>query len=135
VDADFVKTALTKKLYFKEMLPKTLQAKAIPMVTKCIVAEMRAKGPTYSDVAVLARRLEYAPCEHHLNPVSALDCISGIAKQGGYLVATQDTQLQHNIQKMPGIPLIFWYNNILTLHEPSVFQQWHVKLVRWNSAT
>jgi rRNA-processing protein FCF1 len=44
VDASFIRFAVEKRLYFREMLPKILQANAKPIVTRCIVTELRRMG-------------------------------------------------------------------------------------------
>lgn len=116
------------------MLPKILQAKVVPVVTRCLVAELK-KHPENSDIALMAKRLEHIPCSHGDAHVSAAECIASVVAENAtaevkYFVATQNNDIQQKVKHMIGVPLLFWYNNILTLHEPSQFQQWFALQVR-----
>jgi rRNA-processing protein FCF1 len=80
----------------------------------------------------MAKRLEYAQCAHVHDPVSAEECIHSVleASPKTYIVASQAFNLQKTVGRMPGVPLIYFYNSIMTLGEPSGFDKNFMDRVR-----
>eukprot|EP01122_Echinamoeba_exundans_P007259 TRINITY_DN218_c0_g1_i1.p1 TRINITY_DN218_c0_g1~~TRINITY_DN218_c0_g1_i1.p1 ORF type:complete len:362 (+),score=91.12 TRINITY_DN218_c0_g1_i1:56-1141(+) len=126
VDGSFMLYALEKKLYFREQLPKVLQAKAMPMVTKCIVAELRKnENNDRFGAALMAKRLEHVACGHDDHPVSAAECVKSVleSQPKTFLIATQNGDLQKALERIPGVPTLFFFNNVLTIVKPSNFER------------
>jgi U3 small nucleolar RNA-associated protein 23 len=127
--------ALEKKLYFREQLPKVLQAKAMPMVTKCIVAEIRKNEQSDNfGAALMAKRLEHIACGHDDHPISAEECVKSVlaSQPKTFLIATQNANLQRALERIPGVPTLFFFNNVLTIVKPSNFERNIAGLVRFD---
>lgn len=124
--------ALEKKLYFREQLPKVLQARAVPMVTKCIVSELRKNPDDPFGAGLMAKRLEHVACGHDDHPLSPAECIKSVlaAQPKTFLIATQNSDLQKTLERIPGVPTLFFFNNVLTIVKPSNFERMIAGIVR-----
>jgi U3 small nucleolar RNA-associated protein 23 len=120
VDGPFIQHALDKKVYFRDMIPKILNEKAFPAVTRCIVADIRQRGDEYSGAHTLARRLEHVKCSHTHETVSANECIKSlVANNNEYFVGAMDEKLRNILYHIPGVPTFFIMNNMLIFDTPS----------------
>lgn len=59
---EFVRQCVKARVNLKDQLPKVMQDKAYPVVTKCIVEALRRSDDT--GCAVLARQFQRVPCTH-----------------------------------------------------------------------
>lgn len=120
MDGSFIKYSLDHKTYFKDQLPKIMHGKATPVVTRCMVSEMRNKGESFVGSALLAKRLKHVPCEHKA-PVSSNECILSLLQNEKYCLATLDETLLTETLKLPHVPVIFYENNVMLLRKPSKY--------------
>ncbi|KAF3000374.1 hypothetical protein G7054_g12190 [Neopestalotiopsis clavispora] len=107
VDTNFLSHTISRKLPLLESLMDLLYAKANPIITDCVMAELEKLGPRYRLALRIARdpRWERLRCDH--KGVYADDCIvDRIIKHRVYLVATNDKALKNRIRKIPGVPII-----------------------------
>jgi U3 small nucleolar RNA-associated protein 24 len=103
-----------------------LYAKATPVITDCVMAELEKLGPRYRIALRIARdpRFERVKCDH--KGTYADDCIvnrvmqhkwvflrkamgvGGVVLMGSriYIVATNDKDLKRRIRKIPGVPIM-----------------------------
>ncbi|KAK4401555.1 hypothetical protein Sango_0896200 [Sesamum angolense] len=94
-------------------LANTLGAPVKIFTTRCVLAELRSLGDSYSDSLNAARNLIAARCDHEKRK-SAVACIMDVI--GGknpehFFVATQDAELRRSSKR-----------NALFLERPSTFQ-------------
>ncbi|XP_028104609.1 rRNA-processing protein UTP23 homolog isoform X4 [Camellia sinensis] len=99
--------------------------------TRCVLAELKSLGESYSESLKAARNLFTARCDHEKRK-SAVACIVEIIGEDNpehFFVATQDADLRKNLQelKVPGVPVIFGLRNALMLEPPSAFQHQFAK--------
>lgn len=107
IDTNFLSHTVQRKLPLLETLMDTLYAKAIPIITSCVMAELEKLGPKYRIALRIARdeRWERLKCDH--KGVYADDCIvDRVMKHKIYLVATNDRDLKRRIRKVPGVPIL-----------------------------
>ncbi|KAK6928606.1 rRNA-processing protein Fcf1/Utp23 [Dillenia turbinata] len=99
--------------------------------TRCVLAELKSLGDSYSESFKAAYNLKIARCDH-TSRKSALACIMEIVGENNpehFFVATQDTDLRKKFYEIPGVPLIFGLRNSLHLEPPSSFQRQFAKSV------
>ncbi|KAL3614102.1 hypothetical protein CASFOL_042176 [Castilleja foliolosa] len=97
--------------------------------TRCVLAELRSLGSSYSDSLDAARKLMTARCDHEKRK-SAVACITEVIGEKNtehFFVATQDAELRKKFQEIPGVPVIYGLRNALFLDRPSTFQHEFVK--------
>ncbi|XP_028104607.1 rRNA-processing protein UTP23 homolog isoform X2 [Camellia sinensis] len=97
--------------------------------TRCVLAELKSLGESYSESLKAARNLFTARCDHEKRK-SAVACIVEIIGEDNpehFFVATQDADLRKNLQEVPGVPVIFGLRNALMLEPPSAFQHQFAK--------
>lgn len=108
VDGTFLTHALREKIHVKEQLPKLLSGRATPMVTGCVLAELRNLRDKGLGASIIAKGYYRVKCGHD-NPIAAADCIReqvGTKNTRKLLVATQDAELGWALRSVPGVPLI-----------------------------
>ncbi|PIN06747.1 putative proteins of PilT N-term/Vapc superfamily [Handroanthus impetiginosus] len=105
-------------------LANTLGAAVKIFTTRCVLAELRSLGDSYSESLNAARCLLAARCDHE-NRKSAVACITEVIGENNpehFFVATQDAELRKKFQEIPGVPVIYGLRNALFLERPSTFQ-------------
>lgn len=122
VDGTFCQAALQTKINIKEQLPKYLDGSIQLVTTRCVIVEGEALGPHLSGAVLIAKRFQLRKCGHHKSAVPAAECIKsmiGTENPNGYFVASQDRDLRHHLQQIPGVPLLFINRNTILLEKPS----------------
>ncbi|CAA0827654.1 PIN domain-like family protein [Striga hermonthica] len=105
-------------------LANTLGAAVKLFTTRCVLAELRSLGKSYSDSLNAARNLMTARCDHEKRK-SAVACMTQVIGEKNlehFFVATQDAELRKKFQEIPGVPVIYGLRNALFLERPSTFQ-------------
>ncbi|CAK9036717.1 unnamed protein product [Durusdinium trenchii] len=121
VDGTFLTHALQQRIYVKEQLPKMLEGRSTPMVTNCVLEELRALGERALGAAIIAKGYYRLKCGHE-TPIVAAKCICqqiGQSNERRLLVATQDPELLATLRAVPGVPLIRLHGPVPQLEEPS----------------
>mmetsp|Transcript_7280 Transcript_7280/g.14926 ORF Transcript_7280/g.14926 Transcript_7280/m.14926 type:complete len:223 (+) Transcript_7280:3718-4386(+) len=122
-DGTIIHFALQKQLFLKDALPRLLSAPSHVCVTRCITAELRSLGEEFSGAAVFARRAQHVACAHSPDSIiPATDCIIALAESNAthsLCFATRDPQIQRQLGRLSGVPLIYVNNTALVLHRPS----------------
>ncbi|KAL4578352.1 hypothetical protein LXL04_014474 [Taraxacum kok-saghyz] len=93
--------------------------------TRCVLAELKSLGESYSDSLNVARDLAPARCDHEKRK-SAVACLTEVIGEGNsehFFVASQDADLRKKFQEIPAVPVIFALRNALFLEPPSQSQQ------------
>ncbi|KAF4309667.1 rRNA-processing protein fcf1 [Botryosphaeria dothidea] len=107
VDTNFLSHTVQRKLELLPAMMDCLFAKATPIITSCVMAELEKLGPKYRIALRIARdeRWERIQCDH--KGVYADDCIvDRVQKHKVYIVATNDKDLQRRIRRIPGVPIM-----------------------------
>ncbi|KAL7272851.1 rRNA-processing protein fcf1 [Rhizina undulata] len=107
VDTNFINFSIQKKLELIQAMMDCLYAKATPVITDCVMAELEKLGPKYRIALRIARdpRFERLKCDH--KGTYADDCIvNRIMQHKIYIVATNDKDLKRRIRKIPGVPIM-----------------------------
>lgn len=107
IDTNFINFSIQKKVDIVKGLMDCLMAKAIPIVTDCVMAELEKLGPKYRIALRLAKdpRIQRLSCSH--GGTYADDClVNRVVQHKCYIVATNDADLKRRIRKVPGIPLM-----------------------------
>lgn len=119
-DGPTIYLSLKNDLYIKESLPKLLGTTAYPVLTNCIVEELKALGEEYSNAALFAKRVTRIPCAHE-NPVSATECLISRVKKNEdqkCIVATNDAEILVKLTRIPGVPVITVVNETKLILKP-----------------
>ncbi|CAL0318431.1 unnamed protein product [Lupinus luteus] len=129
-DGTFVHHILVNRLTpADKALTNILTAPVKLYTTRCVLAELKQLGRSYSEALEAAQQLIIARCEHE-KCAKADACIMELIGQNNsehFFVASQDTELRKKLQEIPGVPLIFGLRNALFLEPPSAFQRQHAK--------
>ncbi|KAL8466645.1 hypothetical protein ACS0TY_035623 [Phlomoides rotata] len=129
-DGTFVHHLLTNGITPADTaLANILGASVKIFITRCVVAELKRLGSSYSDSHDVARNLITARCDHEKQK-SAVACITEVIGENNpehFFVATQDAELRNKFHQIPGVPAIYALRNALFLERPSTFQQEFVK--------
>ncbi|XAR58064.1 hypothetical protein NMG60_11026421 [Bertholletia excelsa] len=110
-------------------LSNILSADVKIFTTRCVLAELKSLGESYSESLKAAQCLITARCDHEKRK-SAVACITDIIGENNpehFFVSTQDADLRKKLQEVPGVPLIFALRNALLLEPPSAFQRQSAK--------
>lgn len=95
-----------------------MHGKTTPVVTRCMVSDMRSKGEAFLGAALLAKRLKHVACEHK-TPVSSNECILSLLQNEKYCLASMDETLLAESLKLPHVPVVLYENNVMLLRKPS----------------
>ncbi|QCD94202.1 U3 small nucleolar RNA-associated protein 23 [Vigna unguiculata] len=129
-DGTFVHHLLVNRITPADIaLGNILGASVKLYTTRCVLAELKRLGSSYSETLENAHKLIVARCEHD-KCVGADACIKeavGEKNSEHFFVASQDTDLRKKLQEVPGVPLIYGLRNALFLESPSAFQRQYVK--------
>ncbi|CAI6341739.1 unnamed protein product [Periconia digitata] len=107
IDTNFLSHTVRGKLELQESLMNLLYAKATPIITSCVMAELEKLGPKYRIALRIARdeRWERITCDH--KGTYADDClVENVTKHRIYLVGTNDVDLKRRLRKIPGVPIV-----------------------------
>eukprot|EP00929_Paragymnodinium_shiwhaense_P080645 TRINITY_DN42071_c0_g1_i1.p1 TRINITY_DN42071_c0_g1~~TRINITY_DN42071_c0_g1_i1.p1 ORF type:complete len:311 (-),score=91.08 TRINITY_DN42071_c0_g1_i1:145-1077(-) len=121
VDGPFLTHALQQKVHVKEQLPKILEGRTTPCVTNCVCAELRSLGERALGASLIAKGYYRIKCGH-MEPVAASECIReqiGKTNSRKFFVATQDQELNRQLRKIPGVPLLRLDGPVPRLEDPS----------------
>lgn len=120
IDGNFVGVSMQKKFDMKELLMKTLAENVRLILTSCVCMELKeieAKLPGIT-AAVLKYKIE--ECKHpRMEPINCIKSYIGKKNHGKYFVATQDPYLRSQLRKIPGVPLLFFDQNMLLVDKVS----------------
>jgi U3 small nucleolar RNA-associated protein 23 len=120
IDGNFAAMALSKKFEMKTSLEKLLDEKIILIIPSCIFKEVQSIESKIPGLLKLLSQYKIEQCKH--SPMSATNCIRdyiGKKNNSKYFVATQDNFLRVQLRKVPGVPLIFFEQNMLLMDKPS----------------
>ncbi|CUS08462.1 unnamed protein product [Tuber aestivum] len=107
VDTNFLNFTIQKKLEVMQSMMDCLYAKATPVITDCVMAELEKLGSRYRIALRIAKdpRFERLRCEH--KGTYADDCIvNRVLQHKIYIVATNDRDLKRRLRKIPGVPIM-----------------------------
>ncbi|KAJ3672254.1 hypothetical protein LUZ60_006975 [Juncus effusus] len=108
-----------------DALARLLGARCLLFTTKCIIAELKSLGPSYSETLDAAKQLMTARCEHEKR-VSGVNCIQSVIGETNsehFFVGTQDSELRRKFREVPGVPVIYGLKNALFIEQPSTDQR------------
>ena len=120
IDGNFAAMALTKKFEMKSSLEKLLGEKVILTIPSCIFKEVQSIENKIPGLLKLLSQYKIEECTHGLlSPTNCIRDYIGNKNKSKYFVATQDNFLRVQLRKIPGVPLIFFEQNMLLMDKPS----------------
>ena len=120
IDGNFAAIALNKKFEIKSSLEKLLDEKVILIIPNCIFKEVQSLENKIPGLVRLLSQYKIEQCKHNLmNPTNCIRDYIGKKNNLKYFVATQDNFLRIQLRKIPGVPLIFFEQNMLLMDKPS----------------
>ena len=118
VDGTALQTALNVEVWLQDELPKLLGGRCEIVVTRAVVAELRALGKDFAAAAAQAQKLQYLASE---NSDSALESVLALVQNGNpqhLFVLTEDKKMQLRVASIPGVPLLRFARDRLMLEAP-----------------
>lgn len=117
VDDEFVKVSFKSGSDLLNRLKKTLHGDVKIMITQCSMQELYKTN--IQDLINYAKSFERRRCNHK-EAIDQKNCIQSIVNVNGenkfrYIVATQNDLLRKELQKIPGVPLIFIHRSIMLM--------------------
>lgn len=120
IDGNFAAMALNKKFEMKSALEKLLDSKVILTIPSCIFTEVQSLESKIPGLLKLLSQYKIQQCHHGLlSPTNCIRDYIGNKNQSKYFVATQDNFLRMQLRNIPGVPLIFFEQNMLLMDKPS----------------
>ena len=120
IDGNFAATALNKKFEMKTSLEKLLDEKVTLIIPSCIFKEVQSIESKIPGLLKLLSQYKIEECKHNLlTPTNCIRDYIGKKNNSKYFVATQDNFLRVQLRKIPGVPLIFFEQNMLLMDKPS----------------
>ena len=120
IDGNFAAMALNKKFEMKSSLEKLLDEKVILIIPSCIFKEVQSIESKIPGLLKLLSQYKIEQCKHNLlTPTNCIRDYIGKKNNLKYFVATQDNFLRVQLRKIPGVPLIFFEQNMLLMDKPS----------------
>ena len=118
VDGTALQTALNVDVWLQDELPKLLGGRCEIVVTRAVVAELRALGKDFAAAAAQAQKLQYLASD---NSDSALESVLALVQNGNpqhLFVLTEDKKMQLRVASIPGVPLLRFARDRLMLEAP-----------------
>ena len=120
IDGNFAAMALNKKFEMKSSLEKLLGEKVVLIIPSCIFKEVQSIENKIPGLLKLLSQYKVEECSHGLlSPTNCIRDYIGNKNQSKYFVATQDNFLRIQLRNIPGVPLIFFEQNMLLMDKPS----------------
>jgi U3 small nucleolar RNA-associated protein 23 len=120
IDGNFAAMALNKKFEMKSSLEKLLDEKVMLIIPSCIFKEVQSIESKIPGLLKLLSQYKIEECTHGLlTPTNCIRDYIGVKNASKYFVATQDNFLRVQLRKIPGVPLIFFEQNMLLMDKPS----------------
>ncbi|PON36592.1 rRNA-processing protein Fcf1/Utp [Trema orientale] len=97
--------------------------------TRCIIAELKRLGPSYTEALDAARSLVIARCGHEeiKGGDACIRDLIGKTNAEHFFLATTDYGLREKFREVPNTPIIYASENAVMLESPSAFQRSYVK--------
>ncbi|XP_024543221.1 rRNA-processing protein UTP23 homolog [Selaginella moellendorffii] len=114
---------------FDKLLSQALGGAAKAFTTRCINAELKKLGTSFSDTLNAARKLHLAKCDHE-PAKGGSECLESLVESFNpehFFVATQDGDLRQKLRVMPGCAVVYSKKTSLCVEPPSEFQQQFAK--------
>lgn len=120
-DGNFLATLINKKLEIKETLTKYLEENIHLIIPSCILHEIQSLGDKLQNVKDKVLMFKVTECQHGqiLSPDQCIKTYIGKKNHKKYFVATQDSYLRKQLRLIPGVPLLFFDQNMILIDKPS----------------
>lgn len=122
-DGPIIFQSLKNDLYLKRSLPKLLGAPAYPVVTECVVRELRRLGDDFTNAAIFAKRVKRVPCVHD-GKADVAECLLSHLRSpshAAFVLATNDPEASQKAARVPGVAIVSILNQKkLILQAPSL---------------
>lgn len=118
VEGEFLNESLKHRFNLKEKLSKYFDGQVTLMITKCTVQDLRNLGEDYLAAVVAAKRLIRRNCPHK-EAIKGDECIKqiiGDENKHRYFVACISPELNKQMNKVPGVPIVTLYRRNLLLN-------------------
>lgn len=120
IDGNFISISLKKKFDIKTSLEKFLNEKVRLIIPSCIFKELQLIEDKIPGILKLISQYKIEECNHNqLDPITCIRNYIGKKNRDKYFVATQDDFLRKQLRKIPGVPLIFFDQNMLLIDKLS----------------
>ena len=120
IDGNFISISLKKKFDIKTSLEKFLNEKVRLIIPSCIFKELQLIEDKIPGILKLISQYKIEECNHNqLDPITCIRNYIEKKNHDKYFVATQDDFLRKQLRKIPGVPLIFFDQNMLLIDKLS----------------
>lgn len=120
VDGNFIAVAHKKKFDMKEALSKALDEKVHLVIPTCVFRELQSIEDKIPGITSIISEYKIEECPHNqMEPVNCIRSYIGKRNNTKYFVATQDKFLRSMLRKVPGVPLIFFDQNMILIDKLS----------------
>jgi len=121
IDGNFIAMSLRKKFEMKEALSKLLDENVHLVIPSCVVDELKELEDKIPGILKEVSKYKIEECKHGqiLSPENCLKSYIGKKNMKKYFVATQDSFLRNQLRKIPGVPSLFFDQNMMLIDKPS----------------
>jgi U3 small nucleolar RNA-associated protein 23 len=121
IDGNFIAFTFRKKLSLKDDLAKALDEKVFIVITSCVMKEIQELNPKLPGLLDYTMKYTVEKCTHGIKyPEECIREFIGKRNQKKHFVATQDMMLRRELRKVPGVPIVYFDNNLILVEKPSI---------------
>ena len=121
LDGNFIHAALKNSVTLNEKIPKVLNDSTCDLLVPTIVLdELKKIGDPVKETLYQAETFKKHKYGKGDTPSEVILDIIGQFNRNRFVVCTQDTELRHELQKIPGVPLIYMNKASIVIEPPSL---------------
>lgn len=121
IDGNFLAFAYKKKLDLKTDIAKVLDENVFVVLTSCVLSEIEKIDSKIPGILNYTLKYTTENCTHGSKyPEQCILEHVGKRNNKKYVVATQDMIVRRELRKIPGVPIIYFDNNVILTEKPSI---------------
>lgn len=113
---------MQNKVNIADNIPRYLQSELKLLTTQCVIIETENLGSKLTGALIILKQYPIHKCGHEKKPLPGSACLLSMLGKNNdkhYIMATQDKDLQANVRKIPGVPLLYLFQRAPVLDPPT----------------
>lgn len=120
LDGNFIHAALKNSVFINEKIPKILNDQNCDiLVPNIVLDELEKLGEPVKETLYQAQTFKKHKYGNGSTPSEVILDIIGETNRHKFIICTQDVELRHQLQQIPGVPLIYMNKASFVIEPPS----------------